>query len=74
MKREKTKVEFSSKGPEGNIYYILRKVADAMKKESRIIEYNDLRDEVFNCESYADAIAKIREHIDLIDKDNRVWK
>ena len=72
MEKPKTKVTFHSREPEGNIYYVLGKVSIALRKESRIIEFNDLRDELYESKSYAEALAKIREHVDLIDLDGDV--
>lgn len=67
MAKVKTKIHFDSKGPTGNIYHILGTVSKAMRKEQRITEFNELRDKVFASESYKEALAHIREHIDLID-------
>lgn len=72
MEKKKTKVEFHSRGPEGNIYHIIGLVSTALRRESRIIEFNDLRDEVFESQSYEEALAKIREHVDLVDLDGEV--
>lgn len=68
MAKEKTKVYFDSRGPSGNIYHILGEVSKALRKERRITEFNELRDKVFSSASYEDALAVIREHVDLIDK------
>lgn len=70
MAKEKTKVYFDSRGPSGNIYHILGEVSKAMRKEHRIIEFNDMRDKVFSSSSYDEALAVIREHVDLIDKSD----
>jgi hypothetical protein len=68
MAKEKAKVFFDSQGPSGNIYHILGEVSKALRKESRITEFNELRDKVFSSSSYADALKVIREHVSLIDK------
>ena len=66
-KTQKPKVEFDSRGASGNIYYILGLCSKALRKQQRIIDYNKLRDEVFESNSYNEALAKIRKVIDLVD-------
>lgn len=67
MKKEK--VEFSSSGESGNIYCIIGLVQRALRKQQRITDYNTMRDRVFESQSYADALAIIREYVDLVDMD-----
>ena len=62
-------VIIASKGYEGNIYAILNKVRTEMRKRQLIQAYNDLRDDVLKSGSYTDAIARIRQTVDLIDTD-----
>lgn len=69
MKRENPTIVINSKSPQGNIYHILGLVSVELRHQSRIIEYNDLRDQVLNCTSYEEAIKIIREHVNLIDLD-----
>lgn len=38
----KPRVEIHSRGPEGNIYFILGKTRDALRHERRISDYNDM--------------------------------
>lgn len=66
---KRTTVTIASSGPEGNIYAILAKVRTEMQKRRLIQKYNDLQDDVFNCNSYQEAIARIRQDIELIDTD-----
>lgn len=68
MAKQKTKVFFDIRGPSGNIYHILGEVSKALRKERRITEFNELRNKVFQSKSYAEALAEIREHVELIDK------
>jgi hypothetical protein len=68
---DKPIVTFDSAGPSGNIYHILAEVRAVMQKARRIVEYNDMREEVFNSKSYAHALKVIREHVDLIDVSGR---
>lgn len=68
---EKPRVEFSSSGPSGNIYYILGLVREALRKQNRYTDYNNLRDKVCSSASYTDALHIIRDVVDLVDKDGR---
>lgn len=65
-------VTIASRGHEGNIYAILGKVRTEMRKRQLIQAYNDLRDGVLNSESYTDAIARIRQDINLVDSDGAI--
>lgn len=66
---KKVKVEFSSSGESGNIYYIIGLAQRALRKQQRITDYNKMRDRVFESKRYADALTVIREYVDLIDTD-----
>ena len=68
----KPRIEFHSRGPEGNIYFILGKTRDALRHERRISDYNDMWERVQNCGSYTAALAEIRKMVDLIDLDGVV--
>lgn len=68
----KPRVEIHSQGPEGNIYFIIGKVRDALRKARRINDYNDMWERVQNCESYTAALAEVRKTVDLIDLDGAV--
>ena len=59
-------ITIASSGPEGNIYAILAKVRAELLKRGLIQKYNDLED----CNSYQEAIARIRQDVELIDTDN----
>ena len=65
-------VYFRSRHESGNIFFILALVRDAFRKQRRITEYNDLRDRVTSAGSYQEALAIIREKVDLIDNDGEV--
>lgn len=71
MRKTKTKIFFDSCGESGNIYHILGKVSEVLRKEHRLLEFNEVRDKVFASGSYKDALAIIRQHIDLIDNSNK---
>lgn len=72
MASKKQRIEFHSGGESGNIFRVLSKVRDALRKQRLITEYNDLRDAVLNSKSYAEALSHIREKVDLVDLDGKV--
>lgn len=65
----KPRVEFHSRGPEGNIYFILGKTRDILRRNRRISDYNDMWERVQNCGSYTAALDEIRKTVELIDLD-----
>lgn len=67
----KPRVEFHSRGTEGNIYFILGRTRDALRRERRITAYNDMWERVQKSNSYPAALAEIRKEIDLIDLDGQ---
>lgn len=66
---QRPEIRFSSSGPSGNIFWILGTVREALRKQRRITEYNDLRDRVTSSGSYTEALAEIRKVVDLVDED-----
>ena len=66
---EKARIEFDSMGESGNIYWILGKVRDALRKQRRITDYNNLWERVQSSGSYTEALAIIRETVNLVDDD-----
>ena len=66
---QRPEIRFSSSGPSGNIFWILGAVREALRKQRRITEYNDLRDRVTSSGSYTEALAEIRKVVDLVDED-----
>lgn len=68
MKQNKPIVEYDPYGHSGNIYWILGEVSKIMRKQRRIIAFNDLRDRVFEAQSYEEALAIIGEEVTLIRK------
>ena len=65
-------VTIASRGHEGNIYAILGKVRTEMRKRQLIQKYNDLYFDVLNSGSYTDAVARIRQDINLVDSDKAI--
>lgn len=68
MKQEKPVIEYDPYGHTGNIFWILGEVNKIMRKQCRIIDYNDLRDRVFEAQSYEEALAIISEEVTLVRK------
>lgn len=64
-------IYFNSLGPSGNIFAILGLVKTEMRKQRRITEYNTMWERVQNSKSYEEALAIIREYVELIDLDNK---
>ena len=62
-------IHFASKHSSGNIFWIMGAVRDALRKERRISEWNDLYQEVTNSNSYEEALRLMNEHVHLIDDD-----
>ena len=63
--KEKPIVEYDPHGHSGNIYWILGEVSKIMRKQRRIIAFNDLRDRVFAAQSYEEALEIIGEEVTL---------
>lgn len=68
---EKPRVEFESRGPSGNVYHIIGMVQQAMRKQRRIMEYNEMWERVQNSKSYDQALTVMREYVDLVDLDGK---
>lgn len=68
----KPEIHFESCHESGNIFVILALVRREMQKQRRITDYNNLRDRVTASGSYQEALAIIRETVNLIDDDGRV--
>ncbi len=69
---EKITITIASRGPDGNIYSILGKVRSEMRRRRLIEKYNNLYTDVTNSNSYVEAIARIRQDVNLIDSDNAI--
>jgi hypothetical protein len=69
MKKEQ--IKFRSTGPEGNVHHLLVLVKNALRKQHRITDYNNLRDRVLSSESYEQGLSAMREYVDLIDLDKK---
>lgn len=61
-------IHFQSRHESGNIYWIMGKVRDIMRKERRITDWNNAWERIQKTD-YAGALAILRELVDLIDDD-----
>ena len=66
----KAVIHFQSSHETGNIYWIMGKVRDIMRKERRISDWNNAWERIQKTD-YAGALAILRELVDLIDDDGR---
>ena len=53
-------------GPDGNMYFMLGKVSQIMRKARRINEFNELRDKIYQG-TYYQGLYRINKIIKLID-------
>ena len=65
MKQNKPVVEYDPHGHSGNIYWILGEVSQLMRKQRRYTDFNNLRDRVFEAQSYDEALQIIGEEVTL---------
>lgn len=68
---EKPRVVFESNGPSGNVFHVIGMVQQALRKQHRIKEYNEMWERVSNSDSYPEALAIMREYVELVDLDKR---
>lgn len=64
--RKKPLVYIDIDGPDGNVLFMLSKVRDALRKERRINDYNELRDKVLQSR-YPQGIYQMSELVEFID-------
>ena len=64
---DRATIYFDRSGPSGNIYAILGAVSQALRRQRRYTEFNNLRDRVFEAESYEEALQIIGETVDLVE-------
>ena len=60
-------IYFDRSGPSGNIYAILGAVSQELRKQRRYTDFNNLRDRVFEAQSYEEALQIIGETVDLVE-------
>lgn len=71
MQRKKAEIHFRSRHETGNIYWIMGAVRDQMRRESRHTDWNNAYERIGNSHSYEEALAILRELVDLVDDDGR---
>jgi hypothetical protein len=65
----KPTVKFNRSKESGNIFYILSKVRDELRKQRRINEFNELWDRLNQgINSYEQALNIIREYVNLVEE------
>ena len=64
-------IQFRSTKESGNIFWILGAAKNELQKQRRITDYNTMRDRVCESKSYEEALAIIREYVELIDLDGK---
>ena len=58
---------YNSRGPEGNVFWILGQAQRLMKRNGRIAEWKELWERVQSAGSYSEALKLIGEEVTLID-------
>lgn len=64
---KKPVLEYDSRGPQGNIFWILGQAQRLMKRNGRIAEWKDIWERVQSAGSYEEALAIIGEEVTLRD-------
>ena len=64
---EKPILEIDISGPDGNIYFIMAKVMQILRKQRRYTDWNNLRDAITSSKSYANALREIKKVVELVD-------
>ena len=64
---EKPILEIDISGPDGNIYFIMAKVMQILRKQRRYTDWNNLRDAITSSKSYANALREINKVVELVD-------
>ena len=65
MKKQKPVIEYDPSCHTGTIYWILGEVSQLMRKQRRYTDFNNLRDRVFEAQSYDEALQIIGEEVTL---------
>lgn len=64
---KKPVLKYDSRGPEGNVFWILGLVHRLMQRNGRSAEWEELWERVQSAGSYNDALQLISEEVTLID-------
>ena len=66
---KKPTVKFNRLKESGNIFAILSKVREELRKQRRISDFNELWDKIQGCTSYEEALEHIRNVVDLVEEN-----
>lgn len=66
---KKPVVRFNRTKESGNIFAILSKVREELRKQRRINEFNELWDKIQGCKSYEEALEHIKTVVDLVEEN-----
>lgn len=69
---DKPIIRINSRGETGNIFWILGAARVTLRRLARLKDYDEMRERVIASASYEEALAIIREYVDLIDDDGEV--
>jgi len=67
----KPELQIDITGPDGNIYFMLIRTREVLRKKRRLNDYNILQAKVFNSKSYKQAVNEINQVVKLIDISER---
>lgn len=65
----KPTVKFNKIDESGNIFAILSKVREELRKQRRISEFNNLWDKIQGCKNYEEALEHIRKLVNLVEEN-----
>lgn len=65
---EKPIVEYDLRGESGNIFFILARTKEELRKQKRIQDYNECWERVQASKSYPEALKIISEYVTLVEK------
>lgn len=63
----KPTIEYNPRGEDGNIYVILVKAREALRKQRKIDDYNKCWEQVQQCSSYDEALDVIKNYVNLVE-------
>lgn len=66
----KPTIKYNPRGEDGNIFVILAKTREALRKQRRIQDFNDCWERVQNSKNYPEALEIIKEYVELREETN----
>ena len=64
-------IVFNSRGSSGNIFAVLGSAIKVLREEKRFEDCNEVRERVFQCGSYEEALNVIGSYVQLYDKASK---